>query len=360
MPNTTLSKLGDHLAQAIFDDRENLVPPETFSCSDWICKSALQKGIRRNEPEIAIRAAATLFKAAPESVWRRIGIAAFEDVGIGDFQSASLTVAGLAGKRWRAEVGGEWRVASYLIRRLCAATKCRAVDDLFMIAENHLKLAKLRLDMAAGTIADSLALLHRAKTIEERAVAVWSTTAFLRDAQLKRNYRDPFILLEEFTNLGVPAHVLDICAENYKKTREALPLLFPLIWLAKPACGEELDDELPPQRFVNGVPLYSHDRFTREGKEAFRRFLLTDCKSATWIKTNIPRSGQIDLLGLAVFAVEGGEMRKRLRWALADSLRTTWQRDCLSRHCPDGTEILALLRADIEILNDVRASCLAN
>ena len=153
----------------------------------------------------------------------------------------------------------------------------------------------------------------------------------------------------------MPSHVLDICFEGFKKTRETLPLLFPLIWLAKPACGEVLDDELPPQAFVNDVPLWALDKFTREGREAFRRFLLTDCRTATWIKSHIPRSAQIETLGLAVFAVEGGQMKKRLRWELADKLRATWQRDCLSRHCSDGTEILALLKDDIEILNDVRA-----
>jgi len=322
--------------------------------------SALQKAIRRSEPEIGLRAAVTLFNAAPERVWRRIGVTAFEDLGIADFETLSLTVAGLAGKRWREEVGGEFAVASYLIRRLCAAPKCRAVDDLLMIADTHPKLVKPRLDMAAGSASDSLDLLWAADTIEEQGVAVWSLNAFLRDKPSpKRHYSDPYLLAEEYESLGVPRYVLEICQEGFKKTRETLALLFPLIWLAKPACGEVLDDDLPPQDFVNGIPLWALDKFTREGREAFRRFLLTDCKTATWIKTHIPRSGQIDVLGLAVFAIEGGGMRKRLRWDFADRLRATWQRDCLGRHCVDGTELLAMLRADLGNLNDVRAKCLS-
>ena len=71
--------------------------------------SALQKAIRQNEPEITFQAAATLFKAAPERVWRRIGIAGFEDVGVADFESLLLVIAKRAGKRWRAEVGGRTR-----------------------------------------------------------------------------------------------------------------------------------------------------------------------------------------------------------------------------------------------------------
>ena len=92
--------------------------------------SVLQKAIRHNDPEIGLRAAATLFKAAPERVLRRIGIAALEDVGVADFKTLSLATAGLEGKSWRDTVGGEWSVASYLIRCLCVAPKCRAVDDL--------------------------------------------------------------------------------------------------------------------------------------------------------------------------------------------------------------------------------------
>src|SRR5665213_614992 len=124
MPSTTLPKLRDRLAQAISDDCKKHEPPEQLPCSEWVAMSALQKAIRRNEPELALRAAETLFRAAPDRVWRRIGIAAFEDVGVADFETLSLAIAGLAGKRWRAEAGGEWVVASYLIRRLCAAPKC--------------------------------------------------------------------------------------------------------------------------------------------------------------------------------------------------------------------------------------------
>ena len=359
MPSTTLSKNRDRLAQAISDNWQRPEPPAPLLCSEWVAMSALQKAIRRNEPELALRAAETLSKVAPDRVSRRIGIAAFEEIGVGDAESLSFSVAGLAGKRWRAEVGGEWVVASYLIRRLCSAPKCRVVDDLYMIADTHPKLAKLRLDFASGHASDSLDLLRAAHTIEGQAVAVWSLNAFLRDKPSpKRSYRDPLLLAEEYEHLGVPSTVLDISFEGFKKTRETLSLLYPLLWLAKPACGEVLDDDLPPQAYVNEVPLWALDIFTREGREAFRRFLLTDCKSASWIKSHIPRSGQVETLGLAVFAVEVGQMRKRLRWELADRLRATWQRECLGRHCPDGTELLYLLRADIETLNAVRAECL--
>ena len=105
MPETTFTKLRARLAQAVFVDSGFHEPPEPLPCSEWFAMSALQKSIRRNEPEIGLRAAATLFNAAPDRVWRRITIAAFEDVGVADFETLSQTTAGLGGKRWRAEVG---------------------------------------------------------------------------------------------------------------------------------------------------------------------------------------------------------------------------------------------------------------
>ena len=199
MQSTSLTKLRDRLGQAVFEDQEIHEPPKPLPCSEWVAMSVLQKSIRRNEPEIALRAAATLFQLAPHRVWRRIGIAGFEDVGIAHFETASLAIAGLAGKRWREQIWSEWAFASHLIRRLCAAAKCRAIDDLLMIADTHPKLAKLRIDMAAGNVSDSLNLLRSAEAIEQRAVALWSLNAFLRYGKSpKRSPRDPFLLAEEF------------------------------------------------------------------------------------------------------------------------------------------------------------------
>jgi hypothetical protein len=105
--------------------------------------------------------------------------------------------------------------------------------------------------------------------------------------------------------------------------------------------------------------MFAVDYFCREGREAYRQFLRTDCPTAEWISAHVPRSNQIALLGMLVFAVEGGQMRKRLRWELADGLRDTWTRECHGRYCPDATEILALLHQDLGLLNEVRAKCLS-
>lgn len=358
MPENILIRLRDQLAQAIFDENDIARPPPVLPITPWLSMSLLQKSIRRGETGRALQAAATLMQHAPEKLWRRLGGIVFEDVGVADIEAISLTVAGLSGRRWRAEVGGEWIVAQYLVKRLAGAPKCRAVDHLFMLVERHPIYCRLRLELASGTMTESMELLRNGTSLEERALAIWSSNAFLREGHSMRSSRDPFQLFEHFEFLGIPQEVLTVCAEGYRKSRETLPLMFGLIYQNRPSTGDVMDDHLPEERIFRGVPMFVVDYFCREGREAYRQFLRTDCATADWIKANVPRSNQIALLGMLVFAVEGGQMRKRLRWELADRLRDTWTRECHGRYCPDATEILALLRQDLNILNSVRSKCL--
>jgi hypothetical protein len=107
-----------------------IIPP-------WGAMSLMQKAIRRGHKDLALRAAATLLHGSSERLWRRLACIAFEDVGVGDLGTVTLVTAAMAGKRFRSELGGEWTVASFLVSRMSEATKCRAADDLLLVAENH-------------------------------------------------------------------------------------------------------------------------------------------------------------------------------------------------------------------------------
>lgn len=55
---------------------------------------------------------------APDRLWRRCGAAAFEEIGVADLATVSLVTAALAGRRFRATLGGEWKIASASVERL--------------------------------------------------------------------------------------------------------------------------------------------------------------------------------------------------------------------------------------------------
>jgi replication-associated recombination protein RarA len=86
---------------------------------------------------LAPSAGATLLRDAPEKLWRRVSCIAYEDVGVASLEAVGLATVGLAGKRHRAALGGEWAVASCVVAEMCRAPKYRASDDLLMTCELH-------------------------------------------------------------------------------------------------------------------------------------------------------------------------------------------------------------------------------
>lgn len=86
--------------------------PPTFrpmNASPWVAMSAMQKAIRRGHEDLALSAAATLLRGAPDKLWRRIGCIAYEDIGVASLEAVGLTTVALAGKRHRSALGGDGR-----------------------------------------------------------------------------------------------------------------------------------------------------------------------------------------------------------------------------------------------------------
>ena len=73
--------------------------PRPMDASPWVAMSALQKAIRRGREDLALSAAATLLRDAPEKLWRRIGCIAYEDIGVASLEAVGLATVALAGKR---------------------------------------------------------------------------------------------------------------------------------------------------------------------------------------------------------------------------------------------------------------------
>jgi hypothetical protein len=129
---------------------------EPLRVSQWVAMSAVQKAIRRGDVDLALRAAATLLKADPARLWRRLVGIAFEDIGMGSVETIRLVITATSGKAVRQQFGGEWAVASLLVERMCAAPSCRASDDLFLTLAFHHELEALRDDLAGEDLSEHL------------------------------------------------------------------------------------------------------------------------------------------------------------------------------------------------------------
>jgi hypothetical protein len=198
-------------------------PCEPLQVSLWIAMSLLQKAIRRGQQHLALRAAATLLHVSAERLWRRCGCIAFEDVGVADFDTVVIVTAALAGKRFRASLGGEWAVASCIVSKMVHAPKCRAADDLLLAAENHRDFENARLQFAFRSTDDLIRIATGADPVPIRALATWFAIGTDRrpSPRLSSRQGDPTALFKALRQVIDPA-VVDIANEGFRRTGEVL------------------------------------------------------------------------------------------------------------------------------------------
>lgn len=353
---TILNNARQRLADEIFSYREPV--PAPLKVSPWLAMSCLQKAIRRGEIEIARRAAATLLLIAPERLWRRCGAAAFEEIGVADLETVSLVTAALSGKRFRATLGSEWEVASFIVDQMASAPKCRAADDLLLTADSHPTYLRARIDLAAKTTGGLIRIAAGDAALPVRALATWYAvgTRPRQTKHLTARPGEPAALFDALCEAGLPHTAVEIAREGFRKIGEPLcPFVALLCPLARCEASTLQDDELPPAVMVGEVPSWAMDTYTREGRAALEAILRSDCETARWVRDHVRPGQRVNFLGTVVFRVEGGLVRQRARWPIADELRRLVDVECHGPRCLDATEILQLMRNDIGLLNAERS-----
>ncbi|SPP92000.1 hypothetical protein [Bradyrhizobium vignae] len=332
-------------------------PPQPLDIFLYLAMSAMQKAIRRGRTELALQAAATLLEQSPERLWRRLACIAFEDVGLGDLELVTLATAAMAGKRVRALLGGEWAVASYLVCRMAETTKCRAADDLLLVAENHLAFQTERLQLGFSTIRELAQVVSSCEPFPVRALAAWYLLGTDRrpSPQLVRRRGDLAALFAALAAI-LPPDLVEIAREGHRRSGEVLPIFMALLsphLQHEPVSVE--DDDAPPETMVGPVPGFCLDLYTRPGRAALASLIEGPTRTARWVRSHIPPRQRVTFLGTIIFRLEGGCVQSRLRWRIADHLRRVTDYECNGAHCQDATEILGLAQADLGELNAIRA-----
>lgn len=345
-------QLAGHIA-----GRDAIPKLQQLPISPWQAMSLLQKAIRRGREDLALRAAATLLVDAPDRLWRRLGGIAFEDVGLANIDTVGLVTAALGGKRVRAALGGEWRVAAFLASAMTKAHKCRAADNLLMNAELHPALASARHEFERMPTRQLLEIASGPTPIVERGLALWFAIGTDRrpSKHLPLRRGEPQVAFDFMCEAGLPHSVVEVAREGFRKTGEVLAPFVAL--LSQETRGDPIiaSDDFPPEAMVGDVPGWCLDIYTREGRAAFTRVLKTDSPTARWIRAHVAPDRRVGFLGGIVFRVEGSALKNRLRWPLGEELRLRYEIECVGRECSDASEIMELVREDIPTLNGVRA-----
>ncbi|XYD06797.1 hypothetical protein R1A27_16535 [Methylobacterium sp. NMS12] len=219
-----------------------------FPMSPWLAMSLLQKAIRRGRTDLALVAAATLLRDAPDRLWRRIGIVAFEDIGVADLESLQLAMAVTSSKAFRAKLGGEWAVASTIIARMTMAAKCRAADDLVMIVQHHPSLREARQELVELPTRDLIAIATGRDHLPLRALAAWFAVGTVRcpSDHLPRRRGEPDVVLDAFCDAGIPDTVVETAREGLRRTGQILCLFVSLLTpLLLGETAQLINDPLP-------------------------------------------------------------------------------------------------------------------
>jgi hypothetical protein len=331
--------------------------PRPMNASPWVAMSAMQEAIRRGREDVALSAAATLLRDAPDKLWRRIGCIAYEDVGLAALDALGIATVSLSGKQARAILGGEWAVASCVVAELSRAPKCRAADDLLMACELHPAYAQARAELPCLATRDLITVATGQGSIHERALALWYALGTDGDRSTLVSRRgDPRAVFEQLYEAGWPHTIVEVAREGFRRTRVVLCPLVALLACEPRQLSQIESDDLPPGDMIGDVPAWALDVYTREGRAAFARFLQTDAAAARWVRRNVSPARRMSFLGHIVFRVEGGLVVNRMRWPLGDELRRQVDYECSGRDCPDAAEILGLMRDDIPLLNEVRVA----
>ena len=311
------STIIDHFRNQLTDDIGStaLPRPRPLNIDPYLAMSLMQKAIRRGHEELALGSAATLLQSSPDRFWRRLGIIAFEDIGLGDFDAVAMTTAALGAKRWRATVRGEWAVGATLVRRLCSTLKCRASDDLLVVCEQHPHHEEARLKLTYLPIDDLLKRATSRAELVERALAIWYAvgTARYRSSVLRERRGDPQTVFDLLSERGCPDTVVEVCRTGLTKCGVILPAFLLILWPEyQRSVRHGEPDDIPEDEMIGNIPSWAIDMFTRAGKQAITRFLSVPCETRRWLQEHLPPNERRRVLGDMIFRVEGGLVDRRL------------------------------------------------
>ncbi|MBL4602200.1 MAG: hypothetical protein JKY84_05615 [Emcibacteraceae bacterium] len=135
MNDIALLTLRDMLDRLI-DNTPNYPPPIDHLPDKWIAASAMQKGVRRGEVNLVLRALNTLWMIDPRYVRRRLATIAFEDVGLGAPEIVAVTVMACSGTKYLPKEKIFPAVRACAIA-LTNSSKERSAEHLFTLLAHH-------------------------------------------------------------------------------------------------------------------------------------------------------------------------------------------------------------------------------
>ena len=325
----------------------------------WVASSLLQKAIRRGDADLAERAAVSLYQSRGRGIWRRFGVIAFEDVGVGSVEAIVETIAN--GTNPSLCTGGDEPALRHVARLLAQAPKDRSTDYLISCAHSEAAFGEVQSRVGAMTIAQRLDIVGDAgATLIERAVAAFYSAGIEWRDERRVGRGDIDGLMHTFRDLGVPHELLTATRIAAKLTKEPIVIMSPLLWLAASAdpAPTVIDCDVPPHVMLGDVPSYALDKHTSAGKSAIKRLVRENPTIREVLGNYVPEHRVDKVAGIAAFYADAAPVSRRLDWrGSAEVERMGTEAVMIDVGVsPDGASpVLKAFRDNLDHLNALRA-----
>jgi hypothetical protein len=335
------------------------VPAAPLQCDRWVAASLLQKAIRRGETLYALQAAFRLHELHRSSVWRRLIVIAFEDVGAAEPDAITESVAIATTPLWRSRYGEKESLA-YTVCRLTAAPKDRSADYLISAAEFHPSLSGIRESCRLSNLESRLAIAGDAShALPIRALGVWLSSGIETRYGPRIGAGDLVGLSRLFIDLGANEDLAFSTVLAAKRTRETLALMLPLIWLEsrESQSAKFFDEPLPESVIVDGIPTYAFDKHTRLGLRAIEKLIQHSNNLRACLEQFVPKQSWRTAVQLAAFYTDAYVVSRRLNWSLSRPLEALGIESdfCRAGVPPEGVASLRkVMRDELSLLNEIR------
>ena len=302
--------LSNNLSQRIYADIEQSLTDK------WLAVSSLHKSIRRGEVDLALRATATLLRADPDYLFRRLPVIAYEDIAIAN-PVLCAQVLFATSKRVQAAFGIK-QLAFSLVEQMALSVKSRTTTDIFCL---------LLSDPYANDYIDSCLTMPPAKWVEiaqDKELCLTQRMAAIKlisghsVRKNQRHYvditkpnRDALLRLVVEMKINAIEHHLIINGQS-----KTLGLNGALIlageMLSNSQTSSEINHDLTNSN-DHGVIYAAYDQYCRQGREIISKFVATSKPLQLFFQQNTIKHPD-KMIGVMLFIIEGCIADKQLNF----------------------------------------------
>ena len=332
----------EYLDEALFEDFADWrYQPDFVPWPDgdkWLLASCLQKAIRRGHEDIALNAAAHLFQIDKRMLQRRLLVTAFEDVGIANNRVVAQTTLICTSLRVRKQLG-ELRAYLFAASIMARSAKCRASDQLYMVANN----AEEGQEMREAVCELNINQLTACALAKDASVYV---RAYAAQKLHQGCVCDAIEFMEQIPALPP---MIDVCCVAASKMRDPLAVYTPMLMAEFQDDVDEVESNVPAES-NEPIPLYAFDPLhTRCGKQAVKEWM----KQTPELRSFSPKQ-----IGKAVFHTESVLCDRELSSSDLNSLKEKGVEVSLRHGCVPldrHAELLGAVMKHMPSLNNIRA-----